>query len=266
MTDDEVQAAAARLDEAEATRRQIRMLSLEHPGMTMDDAYRVQQAWIDRKIAAGRRVIGHKIGLTSRAMQSTLGVDTPDSGILLDDMLFSDGGTIPPGRFIALRAEVELAFVLKAPLQGPGCTMPDVYDATAYVIPALELLDTRILRVDPQTGATRTVLDTISDNAANAGIVLGGRPVRPLDVDLRWVAAICSRNGVVEETGVAAGVLNHPANGIAWLADRLAQTGGMLRAGEIVLSGSFTRPVELGAGDMVHGDFGPLGTVSCRAG
>ena len=266
MTEAEILAAAARLDEAETTRRQIRMISLDHPGMTMDDAYRVQKAWMDRKLAAGRRVIGHKIGLTSKAMQSTLGVDTPDSGILLDDMLFPDSGMIPAERFIALRAEVELAFILRTPLKGPGRTMLDVYDATAYVIPAIELLDTRILRVDPQTKATRTVLDTISDNAANAGIVLGGRPVRPLDHDLRWVAAICSRNGVIEETGVAAGVLNHPANAVAWLADRLAQSGDMLRAGDIVLSGSFTRPVELRSGDTFHADYGPLGTVSCRVG
>jgi len=266
MTEAEILAAAARLDEAETMRRQIRMISLDHPGMTMDDAYRVQKAWMDRKLAAGRRVIGHKIGLTSKAMQSTLGVDTPDSGILLDDMLFPDSGMIPAERFIALRAEVELAFILRTPLKGPGRTMLDVYDATAYVIPAIELLDTRILRVDPQTKATRTVLDTISDNAANAGIVLGGRPVRPLDHDLRWVAAICSRNGVIEETGVAAGVLNHPANAVAWLADRLAQSGDMLRAGDIVLSGSFTRPVELRSGDTFHADYGPLGTVSCRVG
>lgn len=150
MTEAEILAAAARLDEAETMRRQIRMISLDHPGMTMDDAYRVQKAWMDRKLAAGRRVIGHKIGLTSKAMQSTLGVDTPDSGILLDDMLFPDSGMIPAERFIALRAEVELAFILRTPLKGPGRTMLDVYDATAYVIPAIELLDTRILRVDPQ--------------------------------------------------------------------------------------------------------------------
>ena len=263
MTDDEIAAAARRLDEAERTRRQVRMVSLDHPGMTMDDAYRVQKAWVELKVAAGRRIKGRKIGLTSRAMQQAVGVDTPDSGILFDDMFFPDGGTVPTDRFIGLRVEVELAFVLKAPLSGPDCTVFDVLNATDYITPALEILDTRIFRVDPDTKATRTVLDTIADNAANAGIVVGGRPFRPDAHDLRWIAAICYRNGVVEETGVAAGVLNNPANGVAWLANRLHGQSDSLAAGEVVLSGSFTRPVEVKRGDTVQADFGPFGTVSC---
>ena len=263
MNEADISAAAVRLDGAERARAQIRMISLDHPGMTMDDAYRVQKAWVEAKVKAGRRVIGHKIGLTSKAMQAALGIDTPDSGVLFDDMLFPDGGTVPTRRFIALRAEAELAFVLKSPLRGPDCTMLDVYDATAYVVPALELLDTRIFRVDPETKAARTVLDTIADNAANAGIILGGRPVRPADHDLRWIGAVCSKNGVVEETGLAAGVLGHPANGVAWLANRLALAGEGLAAGETVLSGSFIRPIEVRQGDTLHADYGPFGTVSC---
>lgn len=255
---------AERLEEAERTRTPIRMVSLDHPGMTVEDSYRIQNAWKAMKLDAGRRIIGHKIGLTSRAMQSALGIDQPDSGFLLDDMLFPDGGTVPMRRFIGLRVEAELAFVLKSDLAGPRRTMFDVFNATDYVVPALELLDTRFYRVDPTTGKTRTVLDTISDNASNAGIVVGGRPFRPDAQDLRWVGAICAKNGAVEETGLAAGVLNHPATAVAWLADSLARQDEVLRAGQVVLSGSFIRPIEVGPGDTIHGDYGPFGTVSCH--
>lgn len=256
--------AARRLDEAERTRTQIGLLSLEHPTMDMDDAYAIQAAWMARKLEAGRRVRGHKIGLTSRAMQSALAIDMPDSGVLLDDMFFADGGEIPTQRFIATRIEAELAFVLKAPLSGPDCTLYDVLNATDFCTPALEILDARILRVDPRTQRTRTVLDTIADNAANAGIVLGGRPFRPLDTDMRWVGAIVMRNGVIEETGLAAGVLNHPATGVAWLANRMAARGARLEAGQVVLAGSFIRPIEARAGDTFHADYGPWGSVSCH--
>ncbi|MFV0280762.1 MAG: 2-oxo-hept-4-ene-1,7-dioate hydratase [Rhodoblastus sp.] len=266
MTPDEIAAAAARLDAAERTRKQIRMLSLDHPGMDMADAYAVQKAWIDMKIGAGRRVRGHKIGLTSKAMQLALDIDMPDSGVLLDDMFFADGATIPVDRFIATRIEAEVAFVLKAPVKGPDCSLFDVLNATDYAIPALEILDTRILRVDPETKKTRTVFDTIADNAANCGIVMGGRPIRPDAADLRWIGAIVSKNGAIEETGLAAGVLNHPANGVAWLANRMAAHGGALAAGEVVLAGSFVRPIEAGRGDTIVADYGACGTVSCHFG
>ena len=266
LTPDEILSAARRLDEAERTRKQIRMLSLDHPGMDMADAYAVQKAWIDLKIAAGRTVRGHKIGLTSKAMQLALNIDIPDSGYLLDDMFFADGATIPTDKFIGTRIEAEIAFVLKAPLSGPNCTLFDVLNATDYVIPALEILDTRILRVDPETKKTRTVFDTIADNAANCGIVMGGRAIRPDATDLRWIGAIVSKNGAIEETGLAAGVLNHPANGVAWLANRMAEHGGALKAGEIVLAGSFIRPIEAGKGDTFVADYGAFGTVSCYFG
>lgn len=264
LSDTQIEAAAARLDEAERTRRQMRAISIEHPGATIEDAYRIQEAWVARKVAAGRVVKGHKIGLTSKAMQAAVGIGQPDSGYLLDDMFFADGGIVPGERFIGLRVEAELAFVLKAPIRGPDPTIFDVLNATDYVTPALEILDTRIFRVDPDTKATRTVVDTISDNAANAGIVLGGRPFRPGDHDMRWIGAICSRNGAVEETGLAAGILNNPANGIAWLAKRLAGQERGLEAGQIVLAGSFIRPIEVGPGDTIVADYGPFGTVSCH--
>ena len=264
MTPSEVATAARDLDAAERTRKQIRMLSLQYPGMDMADSYAVQKAWIDMKVAAGRKVRGHKIGLTSKAMQSALNIDMPDSGVLLDDMFFADGAAVPTDKFIGLRIEAEVAFVLKSPLSGPDCTMFDVLNATDFVVPALEILDTRILRVDPETKKTRTVFDTIADNAANCGIVTGGRPLRPLDTDLRWIGAIVSKNGAIEETGLAAGVLNHPANGVAWLANRMAAHGGALQAGEVVLAGSFIRPIEVGKGDTIVADYGAFGTVSCH--
>lgn len=263
LSPDDIHAAARDLDEAERTRRQTGLMSLRFPGMTLDEAYAIQAAWMERKRAAGRKVIGWKIGLTSKAMQYALNIDTPDSGVLLDDMRFEDGCTIPGDRFIQPRIEAEIAFVMKSELKGPGVSVFDVLNATDYVTPALEILDTRILRVDPQSGRARTIVDTVSDNAANAGIVLGGRAMRPDQVDLRWVGAIVSRNGEVEETGLGAGVLNHPARGIAWLANRLAQYGGRIEAGQIVLAGSFIRPVEARHGDTIVGDYGPLGTVSC---
>ncbi|RUY02524.1 fumarylacetoacetate hydrolase family protein, partial [Mesorhizobium sp. M7A.F.Ca.CA.004.04.1.1] len=169
---------------------------------------------------------------------------------------------VPAGRFIQPRVEAEIAFVMKAPLKGPGVTISDVLHATDYITPALEILDTRIERVNAETKKVRTFFDTISDNAANAGIVIGGRRQRPDEADMRWIGAIVSRNAEVEETGLGAGVLNHPAMGIAWLADRLARYGMSIAAGEVVLSGSFVRPVEARPGDTIVADFGSSGTVS----
>lgn len=255
---------AARLDLAEQSRTQIGQFSLERPEMTLEDGYAVSRAWVAQKLAAGRKVIGHKIGLTSRAMQRSSNVTEPDFGTLLDDMLLMDGTDIPCARFIEPRVEVELAFILKHPLKGPNCTLYDVLSATDYVTPALEIIDARIERIDNKTGVTRKVFDTISDNAANAGIVLGGRPVKPDAVDLRWVSALLYRNGVIEESGVAAAVLNHPGNGVAWLANRLAPYGESLEPGQIVLGGSFTAPVFARPGDSFHADYGPLGAISVR--
>lgn len=263
LADKDIIVAARKLDAAERTRKQIRMLSLEYPGLDMPGAYAIQNAWVDIKVAAGRVIKGHKIGLTSKAMQNALNIDMPDSGVLFDDMFFQDAGDVPTKRFIETRVEAELAFVLKLKLSGPNCTVFDVLNATDYVTPALEILDTRILRVDPETKATRTVFDTISDNAANAGIVLGGRAFKPGDTDMRWVGSIVSRNGKVEETGLAAGVLNNPAMGIAWLADRMHEYGKVLEPGQVVLAGSFIRPIEARKGDTIVADYGPWGTVSC---
>lgn len=259
-----IEALARELYAARKARRQLRHFSLRHPGMTVDDGYAVQRAWVALERADGRVARGHKIGLTSRAMQQASQITEPDYAPLMDDMFFEQGGDIPAERFIAPRVEVELAFVLGRPLAGPGVTLFDVLAATDYVCPALEIIDARIEQFDRETKAPRKVSDTISDFAANAGIVLGGRPVRPDVVDLRWVGAMLFKNGVIEETGLAAGVLNHPASGVAWLANRIGRHDERLQAGEVVLAGSFTRPTPAVAGDNLHADYGPLGTVSFR--
>ena len=260
MNPQDVSTAASALFEAEQNRQQIGLLSMNYPGMDMDDAYAVQSALVDMKRAAGRKVIGWKIGLTSKAMQYALGIDIPDSGILFDDMEFAHGTKVPAGHFIQPRIEAEIAFKVNGTLEG-SVTREDVIAATEFVAPSIEILDTRILRADPDTGQTRNVCDTISDNAANAGIVLGPQRHSPADFDLRWVGSIVSRNGEVEETGLGAGVLNDPVAGIVWLVRRLADYGQKVEAGEIVLSGSFVRPVECPSGSQIRADFGPFGEV-----
>jgi len=255
---------ARELDRAERSREQVGHFSRRFPDLTVEDSYAIQRAWTDLKRAAGQQAIGHKIGLTSRAMQIASQITEPDYGLLLDSMLYRDGAEIEADRFIVPRFEVEFAFVLARPLHGPGVTIFDVMNATDYVVPALELIDARIEQFDRDTGAPRKVLDTIADNAANAAIVTGGRPMKPDGVDWRWAGALLFRNGIIEESGLGAAVLNHPANGVAWLANKLAPYGETLEAGEIVLGGSFTRPVACAAGDVFHADYGPLGSISVR--
>lgn len=259
-----ITALAAKLDEAERTGIQVRQFSLDHPEITIEDAYAIQSAWVAMKLASGRRMTGHKIGLTSKAMQRSSNITEPDYGVLLNDMFFADGNDIPMSRFIVPRVEVELAFILKDRLAGPNCTIFDVLAATDYVVPAIEIIDARIQQVDPETKVTRKVFDTISDNAANAGVVLGGRAIRPMDVDLSRVSAALYRNGAVEESGVAVAVLNNPLNGPAWLANKLHPHGVALEPGQVILGGSFTAPVPALAGDTFHIDYGPLGNVSMR--
>ena len=261
MTPEDHTRAAADLLQAERRGEQIGLLSLRHPEMGMDDAYEVQNAIYHQKLAEGRRVIGWKIGLTSKAMQYALNIDIPDSGILFDDMVFDNGATVPAGRFIQPRVEAEIAFVMKSAIGGEDVSREEIIAATGYVAPAIEILDTRIQRVDSETGKTRTVFDTISDNAANAGIVLGAERHAIDAYDLRWVGALTFRNGEIEETGLGAGVLNDPIESVVWLARRMAQYGQSIEPGQISLSGSVIRPGECPSGTKVHADFGPFGSV-----
>lgn len=254
LTDDERRRGAESLFRAERERRAIPQLSRTFPGIELEDAYAIQGLWAEMHVAQGARRIGHKIGLTSRAMQMASKITEPDYGVLLDTMLYNDGAAIPAARFMAPRLEVEFAFVMGADLEGPGARVHDVMRATEFVMPALEVIDYR-------TEVPRAITDTIADNAASGAMVVGGRLFRPFDVDVRWVGATLSKNGVIEESGVSAAIMGHPAAGIAWLVNKLHAVGARLERGQTVLAGSFTRPVSVAAGDVIHADYGPLGAI-----
>ena len=255
MLDEDTRREAARaLLNAQIDRKPIPQLSKTYPDMTLEDAYAVQGLWQRALEGRGARRVGTKIGLTSRAMQMASNFTEPDYGFLMDDMIFNDGAVIAADRFMAPRLEVELAFVMGQDLEGPTARVHDVMRATEFVTPAMEIIDYR-------TETPRKIVDTIADNAAAAAMVVGGRTIRPFDVDIRWVGATLSKNGTIEESGVSAAVMGHPAAGIAWLVNKLHPLGGKLKAGEIVLAGSFTRPVSIKAGDVIQADYGPLGAI-----
>ncbi len=251
------QQAAQSLCDADKSRRIIPQLSKTYDNIELADAYAIQQLWLERRIKDGARLVGRKIGLTSRAMQMASNFTEPDYGYLTDDMLIADGAQIETARYVNPRLEVELAFIMGEDLAGAGCTVADVMRATEFITPALELIAYR-------TEVPRQIVDTIADNAAAGAIITGGRLVRPFDVDIRWVGATLSKNGIIEESGVSAAVMGHPAAGMAWLVNKLAAHGGGLKKGQIVLSGSFTRPINIAAGDVIAADFGPLGSLGVR--
>lgn len=254
----DIEVIAEELARAERDRSVIPRITARYPDATVEDAYAIQGVWRDKALAEGRRIAGRKIGLTSKAMQQATGITEPDYGVMFADTIHENGAVIEHGQFSNVRIEVEFAFVLKDALEGPNCTLFDVLRATEYVTPALEILNSHI----EMEG--RTIVDTISDNAAYGGMVLGGNPMRPDEIDVRWVSALLYKNETIEETGVAAGVLNHPGMGVAWLANKFHQHGQKLEAGEIILAGSFTRPMWIDQGDTVLCDYGRMGTISCR--
>jgi 2-oxo-hept-3-ene-1,7-dioate hydratase len=249
--------AARSLIQAEKTRKPVVQLSKTWPEITLEDAYAIQALVNEMKVAQGSKTIGNQIGLTSKAMQQSSQIDEPDFGVLHDYMMIEDGARVPFERFIVPRVEPELVFVLGKPLKGPGVGLLDVLRATEYVVPAIEIIDARVQN-------PRKIFDTVADNGAAAGLVLGGRPVGPMEVDLRWVSVLLYRNADIEESGVAAGVLGHPAVAIAWLANKVAPFGTVLEPGRVMLSGSFTRPVWAQKGDTLRADFGPLGSISVQ--
>jgi 2-oxo-hept-3-ene-1,7-dioate hydratase len=257
LTKEERARAVEILLEAGRTKKPAVQLSTTFPHIEIEDSYAIQSAVTARHVADGRRVIGHKVGLTSKAMQQSSQIDQPDYGHLLDNMIVQDGAKVQHADYCVPRVEPELAFVLGKPLKGPGINLLDVLRATEYVVPAIEIIDARVQN-------PRKIFDTVADNGAAAGIILGGRPIKPMDLDLRWIGAVFYRNSEIEETGLAAGVLGHPALGIAWLANTVGKFGTTLEPGHIVLSGSFTRPVWAAKGDTLHADFGPLGSLAVQ--
>jgi len=242
---------------ADKEKKQAVQLSVTYPHITIEDAYAISTAVAQHRMKAGAKLIGHKVGLTSKAMQASSQINEPDYGHLLDYMMVADGAKVPHANYCLPRVEIELAFVLGKPLKGPGVNLLDVLRATEYVVPAIEIVDARVQN-------PRKIFDTVADNGAAAGIVIGGRPIGPMETDLRWVGGIMYRNSEIEETGLAAGVLGHPALGVAWLANRLGKSGVTLEAGHLILAGSFTRVVFAQKGDTLHGDFGPLGGVAVQ--
>ncbi|MEV8467607.1 fumarylacetoacetate hydrolase family protein [Fluviibacterium sp. DFM31] len=255
LSQDQRTEAARALFRAEQTRVQAERLSATYPQIEIEDAYAISREVAAARARAGDRLIGHKVGLTSKAMRAASKINEPDYGHVFASMLIEDDATVAHADFCVPRVEPELTFVLKSPLKGPGLTLDDVLAATDYVVPSIEIIDARV--TEP-----RRIFDTVADNGAAAGLILGARRFRPDEIDWSWAGALFRRNGEIEETGIAAGVMDHPANAVAWLGNKLATYGGGLEAGHMVLSGSFTRPVWADPGDRLEADFGPLGTVS----
>src|SRR2546430_6769225 len=235
LSESERKKAAQLLITAEAERKPMLQLSKTWPHITIEDAYAIQTEIVRHKLAGGAKIIGHKIGLTSKAMQQSSQIDEPDYGHLLDYMMVNDGAKVSHANYCVPRAEVEFAFVLGKPLKGPGVGLLDVLRATEYVVPSIEIIDARVEN-------PRKIFDTIADNAAAAGIVMGGRPVGPNEIDFRWAGGIMYRNSEIEETGLGAGVLGHPALGVAWLANRLGKNGVTLETGPLIPARPFPRP------------------------
>lgn len=253
-----IQKAADALYEAEKNHCQIPMISGENPGMTIDDAYAIQLLNIDRRKQAGGKIVGMKIGLTSVGMQKLLNVDVPDYGHLLADMLVLEGEKCHSGEMCQPKVEGELAFCLKKTLKGPGLTVADVYDATDYVVPALEIVDSRI-----QDWKIKLV-DTIADNGSSAHFVVGSRMTPIQAVDMRLTGMILEKNGELMNSGTTAEVWGNPAASVAWLANQLSAYGIELAAGSIVLAGALTAAVPAQAGDCFTASFCGMGSVGVK--
>ena len=256
LSEEQRDEAALALREAEESAVAIAPLVQTYPDIDVVDAYEIQLRNIRRRLAAGRVVHGHKVGLSSLAMQQMMGVDEPDYGHLLDDMVLSEDVPVHASRYLLPRVEVEVGFVLGADLPGEGCTVEDVLAATEYVVPAIELIDSRI--ADWKIG----LFDTIADNASSAGLVLGRERRKPGELDLTAIDATLARNGEQVATGRSDAVLGNPAIAVAWLAQKVASFGVRLEAGHVVLPGSCTRAYDVKAGDAVVATFSGLGSVS----
>lgn len=257
LTDNERAQVVEALLKANKTKVQTTRPSALFPDIEFEDSYAISTAVAEKTVAAGAKLIGYKVGLTSIAMRRSSKINEPDFGFLYDHFLIEDGAQVAHANYCVPRVELELAFILGAPLKGPGITLLDVLRATEFVVPSIEIIDTRV-------DEPRKIYDTIADNGAGAGIVLGGRPFHPHDLDLTMVPGILYRNAQIEETGLSCGVMGHPANGVAWLANKLSTLGHSLEPGQMLLAGSFVRPVWANIGDTIRADFGELGSVAIQ--
>ncbi|GAB3569478.1 fumarylacetoacetate hydrolase family protein [Arthrobacter alkaliphilus] len=259
ITDTRDNGAAQALLEAYRTHQTVPPLTDTIPDLGIEGAYGIQLAQVEAWKVEGRRVKGHKVGLTSRVMQEQLGVDQPDFGHLMDNMFFADTEPIKAGRFISPKVEPEFAFVLGKSLTGPGVTATEALSAIDYVVGALEIIDSRI------TDWKIKLADTVADNASSGGVVLGSRPVKPADLDLRTTGVNLSRNGELIATGAGGAVLGSPLNALVWLANTLGPLGVTLEAGSVVLPGSMTAAVAAAPGDTITATFaGGLGSVTAN--
>lgn len=248
--------AAQRLLDAYASRKPVEPLIERYPDMTVVDSYEIQQTQIRLRTAAGAKIRGHKVGLTSPAMQRQLGVDQPDYGVLLDDMFHPENTRVDITQFIHPRIEPEIAFVLAKPLRGPGVTVADAAAAVDFVLPALEIIDSRI------ADWKISFRDTVADNAASGALVLGSTPVRLSATDLRLSGCVMHRNGRVVGSGAGGAVLGSPLNSLAWLANTIGPLGVTLEPGHVVLPGSITASVPAYGGDTFSAVFAGIGTVT----
>lgn len=256
LTDDQRREAAAALRNAERSRVPIPPLTETWPGIDVYDAYAIQLIQVKAKLDEGATVQGMKVGLTSQAMQEMLGVDEPDFGHLLAGMFVLDGGSVPGAQFCAPRIEPEIAFVLGEQLQGPGITAADVLAATEAIVPALEIIDSRI------EGWRIKLADTVADAASSARVVLGETRAAPADLDLAALGVVMSKNGDIVEKATGAAVMGHPANAVAWLANKLSELKTGLEAGYVIMPGACTRAIPVEPGDSIEADFDGLGQVS----
>lgn len=256
LTPSEIETLAAELLTAEAERAPVEPISLRYPRATIDDAYAIQSAGTRMRQEGGDPVRGHKVGLTARVMQKQFGVTSPDFGVLRSSMFHEEGTPLTTADLIAPRVEPEVAFVLSRPLKGPGVTVADVLGATAFLLPAIEVIDSRI------TDWEITIVDTIADNASSARVVLGGNRTAIEDVDPRLIGVVLTRNGTVVETGASGAVLGNPLIAVAWLANVLGRHGQGLEEGDLIMPGTCTRAIDMVPGDTVRAGFDVLGHVS----
>ena len=258
MSDGIVAEVADRLWQAEIDRAPISPITDDHPELGLADAYAIQTYNIERRVGAGRVIRGRKVGLTSRPMQELLGVSEPDFGVLLDDMFVEDGDEVPLETMLQPRVEAEMAFVIGRELAGPGVTTSNALTAIAGVLPAIEIVDSRIADWKIK------LVDTVADNASSGKLVIGGKLTKVTGIDLRLAGMVMTRNGAVIDTGAGAAALGNPARCVAWLASKLAAFGASLHAGDIVLPGAVHRMVPVQPGDVFRAEFAYLGAVTAR--
>jgi 2-keto-4-pentenoate hydratase len=258
LNQEQIQQEARELYRAEKDKRVLRPFTEKYPAIAAEESYRIQLALIEMKKADGAKVVGKKIGLTSKAMQRMLNVDQPDYGHILDNMVLQDAAVFPARELIQPKIEPEIAFILDRELKGPGVTPTDVLSATRFVVPALEIIDSRI------EGWKIKLCDTIADNASSARVVLGNSPKRVDQLDLKLVGMVMEKNGDIVQTGAGGAVLGHPAIAVAWLANAVGQFGVSLGAGEIIMPGALCAATDVSAGDLLQASYDGLGSVSVR--